>query len=56
MSYENPQMKCNPGLKKYEPDLPTIKKGKEPEISLTKFVLILLEIIALAILMYFLIK
>ena len=26
-------MKFNPGLKKYEPDLPTIKKGKEPEVT-----------------------
>ncbi len=56
MNYKNPPMKFNVGLKKYEPDLPKAKKGKEPKISMWKIILILLGITLVAVLIYFLTK
>jgi hypothetical protein len=45
-------MKFNPGLEKYEPELPTKKSDKPINFSWIKFLLIILMIIAVGILTY----
>jgi len=45
-------MKFNPGLKKYEPELPLRKSSKRIKFNWIKFILILLGIIALGIILY----
>jgi len=56
MPYKNPPMKFNVGTKKYEPNLPTTKKGEKPNVSVWKIIFILLGIVAVAVLIYFLIN
>lgn len=43
-------MKFNPGLQKYEPTLPILKKGKKPKIKVDWSIIILLILAILALL------
>lgn len=45
-------MEFNPGLNKYEPELPLKKSNKKIKFSWIKFVLILLGLIAFAVILY----
>jgi len=49
-------MKFNPGLEKYEPELPTKKSDKPIKFSWIKFLLIILIIVAVGILTYIFLK
>jgi hypothetical protein len=46
-------MKFNPGLEKYEPELPAKKSSKKIEFNWIKFILILLGMIAVSVVLYF---
>ena len=46
-------MKFNPGLNKYEPELPLKKSSKKIKFNWIKFILTLLGIIAVGVVLYF---